>query len=78
MKLKWRKHSYSLRISSSPVKELEYRIEILRGILGMEIYAKVSTKSMTRNIGWCPNLTIAKKRCQDMEDFFDTHKISLR
>lgn len=65
-------------MADSPSKELEYRIEITRGIFGTEIYAKVSDKSMIRNLGWCPSIAIAKKRCQDMEDFFDTHKISLK
>lgn len=76
-KLRWKKHSYSIRTADSPSKKLEYRVEIIRGILGYEICAKVSTRSMTRNLGWCPSITIAKKRCQDTEDFFDNHKISL-
>ena len=79
MKLKWKKFPiyHGTWIAESP-KNIEYRIELKNGFISSEYNASINDKSMGRDIGWCPNLMIAKKRCQDMEDYFDNHKINLR
>jgi len=77
MKLKWTKQQSNLYTTESKSNQLEYRIEIVRGIRGYEIYPHVSNKSVGRNLGWCPNIIIAKKRCQDMENYFSNHDIIL-
>ena len=79
MKLKWIKHDiyFGTWIAENP-KGIEYRIECRNYTGTIELNASINTDGMGRTLGWCPNLQIAKKRCQDMEDYFDTHKIILR
>ncbi len=79
MKLKWKKYPiyWGTWIAESP-KGIEYRIEAKSGYVGLEIIAHISYNHMERDLGWCRNLALAKKRCQDMEDYFDNHKINLK
>ena len=79
MKLKWKKYSiyFGTWIANSK-NGIEYRIEKMRYLINVELNASITFESTTRTLGWCPSLQVAKDRCQQMEEYFETHKISLR
>lgn len=78
MKLKWKKYPIYWDTYIAKSGEVEYRIEKTSGLIGIEINAKISDKFMGRTLGWCPSIKVAKDRCQQMEDYFNKHKVSLR